>query len=62
METAGYYPPYEDKTFTLVYMIAYQVSTADKFNTNYGQKEIDPSEDNDNIRFDELYSRVEKKK
>lgn len=64
METAGYYPPYEDKTFTLVYMIAYQVSSdsADEFNTNYSQKEIDPSEDNDETRFDELYSRVERKR
>ena len=44
-------------------MMAYEDpdSNSDGFNDLYGQKEVDPSEDNDKTRFDELYSRVERK-
>lgn len=62
-EIAGYDEPYEDKSFTGIYMMAYEDpdSNSDGFNDLYGQKEVDPSEDNDKTRFDELYSRVERK-
>jgi len=62
-EIAGYDEPYEDKSFTGIYIMAYEDpdSNSDGFDDLYGQKEVDPSEDNDKTRFDELYSRVERK-
>ena len=59
---SGYDPPFINKTFTGIYLIQYPNSDNwDEFNGIYGQKEIDPSEDNDETRFDEMYAIVKRK-
>ena len=61
---AGYGPqPYETKMFTAVYLMEYvdPDANAEAFNDEYGQKEVDPSEDNDETRFEEVYAYVKKK-
>jgi hypothetical protein len=61
---AGYGPqPYENKMFTAVYLMEYvdPDANAEAFNDEYGQKEVDPSEDNDETRFEEVYAYVKKK-
>ena len=63
IEEKSYEVPLIDKTFTAIY-IRSQVdpdNSKKKFDGGYGQKEIDPSEDNDKLRFDELYSYVKRK-
>ena len=61
--TSGYWPPIVNKTFTAVYILQQPDPDLNytEFREAYSQKEIDPSEDNDKLRFDELYSYVEKK-
>lgn len=59
---SGYNTPYMDKTYTGIYLIQYPSSDSwEEFNDEYGQKEIDPSEDNDETRFDEMYAVVKRK-